>query len=139
MSTVPPPRPPLTGVAPIGLSDSRLNAWVSIPVTIKPQTSVMGTGIVCNLFHFNNHRLLRLRVPVVVNQTAVIRWAYGNVELGTCQETLEGGNHLRYWIQNGPNANSGAIFMAVSYEMPIASTFLAILFRMLPLKSLDPP
>ncbi|KAI9568495.1 hypothetical protein HD554DRAFT_731566 [Boletus coccyginus] len=56
-----------------------------------------------------------------LNQTAVIRWAYGNVELGTCQETLEGGNHHRYWIQNGPNANSGAIFMAVSYEMPIAN------------------
>ena len=98
----------------------------------------MDTDTVCNPFHFNDHRLLRLRVPVTVNQTAVIRWTYGNVELGTCQETLEGGNHFRYWIQNGPNANSGAIFMAVSYEMPIASTCLAILFRMLPLKSLNP-
>lgn len=56
-----------------------------------------------------------------VNQTAEIRWDYGNVQLGTCEETIEGGNHIRYWIQNGPDANSGAIFMAVSYEMPIAS------------------
>jgi hypothetical protein len=55
-----------------------------------------------------------------LNQTAVIRWDYGNVELGTCEETIEGGNHFRYWIQNGPDANSGAIFMAASYEMPIA-------------------
>jgi len=55
-----------------------------------------------------------------LNQTAVIRWDYGNVEVGTCEETVEGGNHIRYWVQNGPDANSGAIFLAVSYEMPIA-------------------
>lgn len=55
-----------------------------------------------------------------LNQTAVIRWDYGDANLGTCQETVEGGNHFRYWIQNGPSADSGAIFMATSYEMPIA-------------------
>ena len=55
-----------------------------------------------------------------VNQTAVIRWAYGNMTFGTCEETINGGNHIRYWIQNGPEANSGGIFLAVSYEMPIA-------------------
>lgn len=59
-----------------------------------------------------------------VNQTAVIRWDYGNVQLGTCQETLEGGDHIRYWVQNGPQENTGAIFMALSYEMPIAGTLL---------------
>ncbi|KAF8443216.1 hypothetical protein L210DRAFT_3166027 [Boletus edulis BED1] len=65
--------------------------------------------------------LFCLRVSVLVNQTAVIRWDYGNVQLGTCEETLEGGDHIRYWIQNGADANSGAIFMALSYEMPIAA------------------
>ncbi|KIK90899.1 hypothetical protein PAXRUDRAFT_831276 [Paxillus rubicundulus Ve08.2h10] len=55
-----------------------------------------------------------------LNETAVIRWAYGDVNVGTCTETIEGGNHFRYWIQDGPDADSGAIFMAVSYEMPIA-------------------
>ncbi|KAF8549916.1 hypothetical protein OG21DRAFT_532885 [Imleria badia] len=55
-----------------------------------------------------------------LNQTAVIRWDYGNVQLGTCEETIDGGNHIRYWIQNGPDANTSAIFMALSYEMPIA-------------------
>ncbi|KIJ60206.1 hypothetical protein HYDPIDRAFT_99196 [Hydnomerulius pinastri MD-312] len=55
-----------------------------------------------------------------LNETAVIRWDYGDVNLGTCEETIEGGDHIRYWIQNGPDADSGAIFMAVSYEMPIA-------------------
>ena len=107
----------------IGLSGSRPNAWVNIPVTIKPQTSVTGTDIVCISFHLSDHVRPRLRVPITVNQTAVIRWDYGNVELGTCQETIEGGNHFRYWIQNGPDANTGAIFMAVSYEMPIAGPF----------------
>ncbi|KAH7885465.1 hypothetical protein F5I97DRAFT_1810757 [Phlebopus sp. FC_14] len=55
-----------------------------------------------------------------LNQTAVIRWDYGNANFGTCQETIEGGNHFRYWVQNGAQADSGAIFMAASYEMPIA-------------------
>ncbi|KIJ17566.1 hypothetical protein PAXINDRAFT_167571 [Paxillus involutus ATCC 200175] len=55
-----------------------------------------------------------------LNETAVIRWDYGDVNIGTCTETIEGGDHLRYWIQDGPDADSGAIFMAVSYEMPIA-------------------
>ncbi|KZT39477.1 hypothetical protein SISSUDRAFT_1061080 [Sistotremastrum suecicum HHB10207 ss-3] len=55
-----------------------------------------------------------------LNETAVIRWDYGDPSLGTCKETINGGNHFRYWIQNGPKANSGAIFLAVSYELPVA-------------------
>ncbi|KAJ3568247.1 hypothetical protein NP233_g5837 [Leucocoprinus birnbaumii] len=55
-----------------------------------------------------------------LNETGVIRLDYGDPQLGTCKETIQGGNHFRYWVQNGPSANSGAIFMAVSYEMPIA-------------------
>ncbi|KZP18934.1 hypothetical protein FIBSPDRAFT_911537 [Athelia psychrophila] len=55
------------------------------------------------------------------NETAVIRWDYGDPSLGTCKETIQGGNHFRYWVQDGPNANSGAVFMALSYEEPIAS------------------
>ncbi|KAI0269996.1 hypothetical protein BC834DRAFT_864426 [Gloeopeniophorella convolvens] len=54
------------------------------------------------------------------NETAVMRWDYGNPTLGTCQETIEGGNHFRYWPQTGGEANSGAIFMALSYELPDA-------------------
>ncbi|PPR07766.1 hypothetical protein CVT24_003716 [Panaeolus cyanescens] len=53
------------------------------------------------------------------NQTAVIRWNYGDPQLGACKETIEGGNHFRYWVQDGPTGNSGAIFLAVSYEMPL--------------------
>ncbi|KAJ7606554.1 hypothetical protein DFH06DRAFT_239516 [Mycena polygramma] len=55
-----------------------------------------------------------------VNETAVLRWDYGDPSLGTCTETIKGGNHFRYWVQNGKSADSGAIFLATSYEMPIA-------------------
>ncbi|KAJ7738425.1 hypothetical protein B0H16DRAFT_1729998 [Mycena metata] len=50
-----------------------------------------------------------------VNETAVLRWDYGDPSLGTCRETVEGGTHFHYWAQN-----SSAVFMATSYEMPIA-------------------
>ncbi|KAH9841416.1 uncharacterized protein C8Q71DRAFT_884173 [Rhodofomes roseus] len=52
------------------------------------------------------------------NQTAEIRWDYGDPELGTCQETIEGGSHFRYWIQNGDQHDTNAVFMAASYELP---------------------
>jgi len=54
------------------------------------------------------------------NQTGVIRWDYADPNLGTCKESEDGGNHFRYYVQNGSQANSGAIFMATSYELPIA-------------------
>ncbi|KAK0487838.1 hypothetical protein IW261DRAFT_1450295 [Armillaria novae-zelandiae] len=56
----------------------------------------------------------------LLNQTAVMRYDYGDPAVGTCTETVQGGDHFRYWIQNGDGANSGAIFMATSYEMPEA-------------------
>ena len=44
-------------------------------------------------------------VGLAVNETSVIRWNYGDPQLGSCQQTIQGGNHFRYWVQNGPNAN----------------------------------
>ncbi|KAJ3855027.1 hypothetical protein EV368DRAFT_72530 [Lentinula lateritia] len=57
----------------------------------------------------------------LINQTGVMRWDYGNVQTGTCEETIDGGNHFRYWIQNGSAADSSAIFVAASYELPASS------------------
>jgi len=54
------------------------------------------------------------------NQTDVMRWNYGDPELGACKESVQGGNHFRFWIQDGPSGNSGAVFLAASYEKPIA-------------------
>ncbi|EJF66144.1 hypothetical protein DICSQDRAFT_98008 [Dichomitus squalens LYAD-421 SS1] len=51
-----------------------------------------------------------------LNQTIEFRQDFGNDFLGTCFESLLGGNHFRVWRQNGPSANSGALFLAVSKE-----------------------
>lgn len=40
-----------------------------------------------------------------VNETAVMRLDYGDPTLGTCKETVEGGNHFRYWTQTGSEAD----------------------------------
>ncbi|KAF8573539.1 hypothetical protein K439DRAFT_1665774 [Ramaria rubella] len=50
------------------------------------------------------------------NEIKVIRQDYGLPSVGTGVESLIGGNHFRYWRQNGPLANSGALFLAVSHE-----------------------
>ncbi|KAI0253113.1 hypothetical protein BJV78DRAFT_241903 [Lactifluus subvellereus] len=51
-----------------------------------------------------------------VNQTLELRNDYGNPDIGTCWESLVGGNHFRVFRQNGPSANTGALFLAVSEE-----------------------
>ncbi|TBU35645.1 hypothetical protein BD311DRAFT_783299 [Dichomitus squalens] len=51
-----------------------------------------------------------------LNQTIEFRQDFGNDFLGTCFESLLGGNHFRVWRQNGPSASSGALFLAVSKE-----------------------
>ncbi|CEL62673.1 hypothetical protein RSOLAG1IB_05029 [Rhizoctonia solani AG-1 IB] len=50
-----------------------------------------------------------------VNETAVMRYNYKDPYVGSCRETIEGGNHFRYWIQE----STGAVFMAASVELPI--------------------
>ncbi|KAF8184990.1 hypothetical protein K438DRAFT_1598105 [Mycena galopus ATCC 62051] len=54
-----------------------------------------------------------------VNQTQMMREDYG-IPIGTCLETLIGGNHYRVFRQNGSLADSGALFLAASKEDPIA-------------------
>jgi len=51
-----------------------------------------------------------------VNQTVEMRDDYGNAEFGTCLESLVGGNHLRMFRQNGTEADTKALFLAVSVE-----------------------
>jgi hypothetical protein len=51
-----------------------------------------------------------------VNQTNVLRFNYYGGDEGTCLESLFGGNHLRYWVQNGSSADTKAIFVAASVE-----------------------
>ncbi|GJJ13523.1 hypothetical protein Clacol_007777 [Clathrus columnatus] len=42
----------------------------------------------------------------------VRRQNFGILFIGSLFETLGGGDHFRYWRQNGPTANSGALFLA---------------------------
>ncbi|KAH9991649.1 hypothetical protein BJV74DRAFT_413426 [Russula compacta] len=51
-----------------------------------------------------------------VNQTIELRNDYGNADIGSCWESLAGGNHLRLFRQNGPSAPTNALFLAVSEE-----------------------
>ncbi|KAF8808799.1 hypothetical protein BYT27DRAFT_7163618 [Phlegmacium glaucopus] len=51
-----------------------------------------------------------------VNQTVELRQDFFDSVVGTCLESLIGGNHFRIFRQNGPTANSGALFLAVSQE-----------------------
>ncbi|KAH9931660.1 uncharacterized protein BXZ73DRAFT_101570 [Epithele typhae] len=53
------------------------------------------------------------------NETAVLRYHYGDPVLGTCKESIQGGNHFRYWAQEGAERNSGAYFLATSEEKSI--------------------
>ncbi|KAJ7712782.1 hypothetical protein DFH07DRAFT_401159 [Mycena maculata] len=55
-----------------------------------------------------------------VNQTVEYRQDYGNEEIGTCLESLIGGNHLRMFRQNGSSEDTGALFLAVSQEEDVA-------------------
>ncbi|KDQ49382.1 hypothetical protein JAAARDRAFT_714997 [Jaapia argillacea MUCL 33604] len=50
------------------------------------------------------------------NQVIEIRQDYGSASVGTCLESLVGGNHFGAWQQNGSLASSGAWFLAVSEE-----------------------
>ncbi|KAI0289482.1 hypothetical protein BC826DRAFT_957107 [Russula brevipes] len=50
------------------------------------------------------------------NQIMELREDSGNSAIGACSETVKGGNHLRMWRQNGPTANTSALFLAVSEE-----------------------
>ncbi|KAI0686354.1 hypothetical protein BC835DRAFT_1379984 [Cytidiella melzeri] len=57
-----------------------------------------------------------------VNQTVELRDDFGDAVLGTCLESLVGGNHLRVFRQNGTLADTGALFLAVSQEEDIAES-----------------
>ncbi|KAI0371141.1 hypothetical protein BV20DRAFT_965813 [Pilatotrama ljubarskyi] len=59
-----------------------------------------------------------------VNQTIELRQDFGDSSVGTCLESLIGGNHFRVYFQNGPSANSGAAFLGCVAPAPLAHTAL---------------
>ncbi|CAO1627119.1 unnamed protein product [Sympodiomycopsis kandeliae] len=57
----------------------------------------------------------------VVNQTELYRYNF-NMGTTTCQESINGGQHIRYWKQS----TTGAIFMAASVEMGASKNHLIV-------------
>ncbi|KAF8070459.1 hypothetical protein FPV67DRAFT_1668312 [Lyophyllum atratum] len=55
-----------------------------------------------------------------IDEREVLRQHFYIPILGTCLESLMGGNHLRTYRQDGPDANSGALFLAVSQERDLS-------------------
>ncbi|KAJ6489562.1 hypothetical protein C8R47DRAFT_1124740 [Mycena vitilis] len=53
-----------------------------------------------------------------VNETEVLRESFGIPGVGTCLESLEGGNHFRVF----PQAGTGALFLAVSKEQDVSQS-----------------
>jgi len=59
------------------------------------------------VFHTKTHILKfddlkrNLAIARAVNQTILIRENFGDTVLGTCKESIDGGEHYRVWRQNG--------------------------------------
>lgn len=94
----------------------RVNVWDNMLAQNRLPILEIITASVCEQCH---SPLPTLSLRQSVNETDEIRYDYNDPQLGTCTETIQGGGHFRYWTQNGPGANSGAIFMASSYELPL--------------------
>jgi len=53
------------------------------------------------------------------DQAMELRAHFGIPAFGTCIESLVGGNHFRVFRQDGDQANTGALFLAVSSELDV--------------------
>lgn len=69
------------------------------------QTGNLGDGNGWRRFFSQKNIFVADSHVILVNETAVVRWNYGDAQLGACKETIQGGNHFRYWVQDGKNAN----------------------------------
>ncbi|KAJ7187742.1 hypothetical protein C8R46DRAFT_1052436 [Mycena filopes] len=86
-----------------------LNGFIQYAQTI-------GFDIECLGLHLGNPQTANLgdgRGPQ--NETKVLRQSFGIPGVGTCLESLEGGNHFRIF----PQAGTGALFLAVSKEQDV--------------------
>ncbi|KAJ7470387.1 hypothetical protein FB451DRAFT_1351999 [Mycena latifolia] len=120
--------PRLTGGSMLTFQAEPLNIIVSglsSPEALTPRGIVnfgnaLGYGDDCFGIHLGGPQAANLGDGNgFVNQTQMMREDYGSVAIGTCLETLMGGNHYRVFRQNGSQADSGALFLAASKEDPI--------------------
>ncbi|KAH8979926.1 hypothetical protein EDB86DRAFT_3088402 [Lactarius hatsudake] len=96
--------------------------WVLADGGFVHFANAVGFGIECFGAHLGDPQAANLGDGHGwVNQTLELRQDYGNPDIGTCWESLVGGNHLRLFRQNGPGANTGALFLAVSQEENVSN------------------
>jgi len=96
---------------------SQSSPWVLSDGGFVHYANALGFDIECFGAHLGNPQQANLGDGRGwVNQTIELRNDFGNDILGTCWESLVGGNHLRMWRQDGPTATTNALFLAVSEE-----------------------
>ncbi|KAM0791275.1 hypothetical protein ACM66B_005751 [Microbotryomycetes sp. NB124-2] len=61
-----------------------------------------------------------------INQTGILRYNFYDRYYGTIRQSINGGNHVRYWRQNGSLHDTGAWFLAVSVEMSAAENHMIV-------------
>ncbi|WFD31015.1 hypothetical protein MSPP1_002044 [Malassezia sp. CBS 17886] len=61
---------------------------------------------------------MNVRQGSVSGNNGVMRWNYGMPSVGTCKETVVGGNHFRWFQQH--SSNGTAMFLATSFEEPLS-------------------
>ncbi|KAI0276127.1 hypothetical protein BGY98DRAFT_935249 [Russula aff. rugulosa BPL654] len=100
-----------------GLESLLTSPWVLADGGFVHFANAIGFGIECFGAHLGAPQTANLGDGNGwVNQTMELRNDYGNPDIGTCWESLVGGNHLRMWHQNGASAHTNALFLAVSEE-----------------------
>jgi hypothetical protein len=85
-------------------SNSHRNAWDNTWVSTRGPTWAM------DMVDVRHSLFFRYRRPIdaptrAENEVAVIRYDFNDPSFGTCKESVQGGNHFRYWVQNGASAN----------------------------------
>jgi len=108
---------------PIDLLGSLANALDNIRGVTSRRILVTVTGIVRPMTPYVALPPTHFPLQSQVNETAVMRLDYQDATLGTCKETVEGGNHFRYWVQSGDSANRYCFCLSPSASLDVLIPF----------------
>jgi len=83
------------------------------PFSFLPTQSTLSSSTECFGIHSGDPQSANLGDGNgAVDQLIELREDFGDPNLGTCLESLNGGNHFRVFTQNGAQHNTGALFLA---------------------------
>ncbi|KAK7451027.1 hypothetical protein VKT23_012702 [Stygiomarasmius scandens] len=93
------------------------------PFSFLPTQSTLSSSTECFGIHSGDPQSANLGDGNgAVDQLIELREDFGDPNLGTCLESLNGGNHFRVFTQDGAQHNTGALFLAVSQEENAANS-----------------